>query len=78
MSLTRLYLRRSSLCRPVLGWLLMGSPASGRLGVVAKAAAVLTQVWMPHSVFALPAHRPLRGSAPSATLEVQVRQPIDG
>ena len=35
-------------------------------------------MWMPHSVFAVPAQRPLRGSAPSATRAVQVRQPIDG
>ena len=32
---------------------------------------------MPHSLLAVPAQRPLRGP-PSATLEVQVRQPIDG
>ncbi len=36
------------------------------------------EVWMPHSLLAVPAQRPLRGSAPSATLEVHVRQPIDG
>ena len=36
------------------------------------------QMWIPHSVLAVPAQRPLRGSAPSATLTVQVRQPIDG
>ena len=36
------------------------------------------QVWMPHSVLALPAQRPLRGSAPASTRAVQVWQPIDG
>ena len=32
----------------------------------------------PHSVLPVPAHRPLRGSAPGATADVHVRQPIDG
>ena len=36
------------------------------------------QTWMPHSVLPVPAHRPLRGSAPASTRSVQVRQPIDG
>ncbi len=36
------------------------------------------QVWMPHSVLAEPAQRPLRGSAPASTRAVQVWQPIDG
>ena len=34
--------------------------------------------WMPHSVLPVPAHRPLRGSAPGSTRSVQVAQPIDG
>ncbi len=36
------------------------------------------QVWMPHSVLAVPAQRPLRGSAPASTRTVQVRQPTEG
>ena len=36
------------------------------------------QAWMPHSVLPVPAHRPLRGSAPGSTRIVQVAQPIDG
>jgi len=39
---------------------------------------VRAQMWIPHSVLAVPAQRPLRGSAPSATRAVQVRHPIDG
>ena len=34
--------------------------------------------WIPHSVLPLPAHRPLRGSSPGATLRVQGQHPIDG
>jgi len=32
----------------------------------------------PHSVFPVPAQRPLRGSAPGAICRVQVAQPMDG
>jgi hypothetical protein len=34
--------------------------------------------WIPHSVLAVPAQRPLRGSSPGATRRVQGAQPIDG
>jgi hypothetical protein len=36
------------------------------------------QACMPHSVLPVPAHRPLRGSAPGSTRIVQVEQPIEG
>ena len=34
--------------------------------------------WIPHSVLAVPAHRPLRGSSPGATRRVHGAQPMDG
>lgn len=64
----------------LLGPLLLGPlPLSVLpLSALPLSALLEAQLWIPHSVLAVPAQRPLRGSPPSATLTVQVRQPIDG
>ena len=38
----------------------------------------LVHAWIPHSVFAVPAQRPLRGSSPGATRRVHGQHPMDG
>jgi hypothetical protein len=49
-----------------------------RPGLGRPEPAAAGQRWMPHSVLPVPAHRPLRASAPASTRAVQVAQPIDG
>ncbi|GAB3033453.1 hypothetical protein GCM10027078_30370 [Nocardioides flavus (ex Wang et al. 2016)] len=48
--------------------------------VVADGGVVVEclHAWIPHSVFEVPAQRPLRGSSPGATRRVQGQQPMLG
>ena len=42
-----------------------------------QASLALRDVWIPHSVLAVPAHRPARSSSPSGTGCVQGQQPME-